>query len=105
MVKLTTGSTITVTVSLITVSFSLQVTFAVLFHVPFMSVTAVIVNAYDSPTFSWSIMILLSTYEESLHAVTWNCSGTMSSIVTTVALDGPLLVTLIVNTMVSPTCT
>ena len=105
MVKLTTGSTITSTVSLITVSFSLQVTFAVLFQVPAINAVAVIVNAYDSPTFNCAIVILLSLYAVSLHAVTLNCSGTISSITTTVALDGPLLVTLIVNTTVSPTLT
>ena len=105
IVKLTTGSTVTFTVSFTTVSFSAQVTFAVLFQVPLISAVAVSVNTIESPVFSWSIMILLSAYLESLHTTFPNCSGTTSSIVTTVALDGPLLVTFIVNTTVSPTCT
>ena len=105
IVRLTTVSTVTVALSSTTVSFSSQVTFATFTQVPFINAVAVIVNAYDSPAFKWSIMSLFPLYAVSLHTTFPNCSGTISSIVTIVALDGPLLVTFIVNTIVSPTCT
>ena len=105
MVKLTTGRTTTSTVSFTTVSFSLHVAFAVLFQVPLINVSAVIVNRYDAPTFNFGITILLPLNEVSLDVMYLNCSWRTSSTTTIVALDGPLLVTFIVNTTFSPTYT
>ena len=90
--------TFTVSSSLTSVSFSVQVAVATLVKVPLVVATAVIVTDLDSPAAKSPIVIVSSS---SLVKP----SGRASTTTTPVASEGPLLVTTIVKVNSSPTIT
>ena len=98
--KLTIGVIFTVLLPWTTVVFSPQVTLTVLVQLPAVTALRIILTFTDSPEFKLEIVQVL--FSPSTNS---NPSGTISVILIFVALDGPLLVTVIVKLTVPPTDT